>query len=264
MVLVGSTFAAGGLMAIAVACGDADGSTFDGSSGGEDAGGSFETGTFNTEGGAVPGQDAGPVDCNPHLQATFTPSFKAPTRASACSAEDLAKYFDVCVELNESECTKWRSEHAACTACIEPEDLSGPIQQQLSRTYQTFNVAGCISVRKGETAEGTCPVAYWNAIQCFRDACSECPKKPGATFQDVLKCQAESRTTACNGWLLKAINGDAGACKPDYNDPGGGAYECFQQSTDKKADGGACDQANTGRPCRAHYIRAMGVFCGPT
>lgn len=237
-----------GLFALAVAaCESEPSSSFNEN---EKDGGFTDTGPgFNTDGNAT-GKDAvGPVSCNPSLPASFKPVWNAPKKSTACSLEELGGYFDACLTNQGPDagnpCKTWTDAHASCAACIEPSDNSGPIQWHRDRFYYTLNVAGCLAISRGEMDEGQCPATYAASIQCQRDSCNDCFRVEGATFPDFQKCQGSAKASACAGYEGKIGQ----VCGTTYNDPDGGAYDCFRQSQD----------ANQ----KEHFVRVEGIFCGP-
>jgi hypothetical protein len=269
LVVIGSVSATVAVLAIGVACGDSgDGSTFPGGDPNDSGAGSFDTGGFVVTDGNTDDGNRRPVDCNPHLPAAFTPQFKAPkTPSGACSSADLQAYFERCLDpVDVAACKTWREDpaHAACVTCIEPADHSGPIQQHADRLYSTLNIAGCISIERNETTEGTCAVAYWNAIQCTRDSCATCLTNQGADdFNEFYACQQKAEETGCAGYRSKAV-GVGGACV-GVSRPDAGAYDCFpHRNEDKDSNGVACEAPDGGAGvCKTHYLRLMAQFCGP-
>jgi hypothetical protein len=230
-----------------VACESDSSSNFDES---EKDGGVIDTGPgFNID-RDTPGKDAtGPVNCTPQMPATFSPTWKAPTRTpNACATQDLADYYDACLTNHGPDagdpCKVWRDAHDACTKCIEPEDKSGPVQWHRDRYYYTLNVAGCLSLLRDEPNEGQCPATYSASIQCQRASCDSCFETQGATFSDFQTCQKGAKATACGTYESKI----AQVCGTTYNDPDGGAYDCFQQNGDT---------------AKSLFARVEGIFCGP-
>ena len=236
-----------GLFALAAAaCESETASNFDES---EQDAGFMDTGPgFNTDG--TTGQDGqAPVSCNPSLPASFTPKWIAPKKSAACLQNELAEYFDACLTNQGPDagdpCKTWTDAHGECAACIEPEDNSGPIQWHRDRFYYTLNVAGCLAISRNEMSEGQCPATYAASIQCQRDSCDDCFRVQGATFPDFTTCQRSAKDSAC-----ATYEGKIGQiCGTTYNDPDGGAYDCFRQQDD-------ADQ-------KEHFVRVEGIFCGP-
>lgn len=192
---------------------------------------------------------SGPVTCDPSLPDGFSPVWKAPAKKSACSTAQLGEYFDACLAPPSPDggnpCKDWTDANAACAECIEPTDNSGPIQWHRDRYYYTLNVAGCLALERDEPEEGKCPAAYNATIACQRAACDGCFSAPNATFADFQNCQKASKSAVCS-----KFEGDVGTiCGTDYNDPDGGAYDCFRRNDDP-------DQ-------KTHFVRVQGIFCGP-
>lgn len=198
------------------------------------------------------GEDASkPVDCTPSAS-SFTPTWKAPTKGSACSADLLREYYDTCVNPGPDaganpaqQCTSWLAAHGDCAKCLEPGDNTGPIQFHRDRFYYTLNVAGCLAIERSEPEAGKCPATYSASIECQRKACDGCLLQNAAEFADFQKCQGTARTTDCKTYEDKIGQ----VCGTEFNDPDGGAYDCFRPSGDKDE--------------RTHFVRVEGIFCGP-
>ncbi len=235
-----------GLLALAVAaCESETGSSFDET---EQDAGSTDTGPgFNTDGSSNDQDGRGPIECSPSLPNSFSPNWKPPTKSSACSQAELGEYFDACLTSHGPDagdpCKTWTDAHASCAACIEPADNSGPIQWHRDRFYYTLNVAGCLAISRDEMNPGQCPATYAASIQCQRDSCSDCFLIDNATFPDFQKCQGSAKASACASYESKISE----ICGTTYNDPDGGAYDCFRQSSD-------ADQ-------KQHFVRVEGIFC---
>jgi hypothetical protein len=229
-----------------VACDDDSSSTFN--PGDEDAGAGDSGPGFKTDGDTTGTDAKGPIDCTPSMPATFTPVWKAPTKSNACSQQELGEYFDACLTNHGPDagdpCKDWRDAHDACTKCIEPEDKSGPVQWHRDRYYYTLNVAGCLSLLRNEPNEGQCAATYAASIQCQRDSCDGCFQSGNATFADFQNCQKSAKASACATYEGKIGQ----VCGTTYNDPDGGAIECFMAS---------------GENARSLYTRVEGIFCGP-
>ena len=242
------TLTVGSLALAVAACESESGSSFNENE--KDAGFADTGPGFNTDGAAT-GKDAqGPVDCNPSLPATFKPAWKAPTKSAACSTPQLGQYFDACLTNQGPDagnpCKTWTEDTAnkACAACIEPADNTGPIQWHRDRYYYTLNVAGCLALERNEPNEGECPATYAASIQCQRDSCDGCFQTEHATFADFQKCQGNAKQSACASYEGKIGQ----VCGTTYNDPDGGAFDCFRKNGD----------ANQ----KEHFVRVEGIFCG--
>lgn len=236
-----------------IACSDDDGgSSFN--DGAKDSG-IPDTGSFVTDSG--PDDDAStPVVCNPSLPSTFAPTWNPPTKKSACTTAQLGEYYDRCLaDLDEdpdagpdasTACQIWTAANADCATCIAPTDGTGPIEWHLGTQYDyyTINVAGCLSLERNEPDAGGCPAAYAASIQCQRASCQDCFLDENATFDDFQQCQSGAKTTGC-----AELNAHVGeVCGTTYNDPDGGAYDCFRQGSEDP---------------KTHYVRVEGIFCGP-
>lgn len=240
-------FTAATLAALAIACDDSNPES--GFAEGPEDAAAPDTGSFVVDSG---GDSATPVDCTPALPSNFTPSWAAPTKASACSAAQLGEYFDKCLAGLGSEdpdagdpCEPWITENGPCASCIAPENNSGPVQWHQGSNYEfyTMNVAGCLALERGETAAGQCPATYAAAIQCQRESCATCLSHPDATFDDFQGCQTSSKTAVCAALGAKVNE----VCGETYNDPDGGAYDCFRKN---------------GEDAKTHFVRVEGIFCG--
>jgi hypothetical protein len=238
---VASTVALGGFAM--AACEDEKPSTFPG---GEneasfDSGGSFNVDSNTTD-------TKGPVTCNPALSAGFTPAWKAPvTKAAQCSNAQLGEYYDACLpNVVDTKCTQWVQANKACGDCIEPTDLSGPVQLYNNRSFYLLNLAGCISTVQGKPAEADCGGQYGIASQCRVDSCDDCIIR-GGTFDQFATCQIDAAKdpTTCKKYEDNA----AKACGSNaaLKDPDGGAPQCFRASGEKE---------------REHFVRVFGIMCG--
>lgn len=236
------------LFAFAVACESESSSVFNEN---EDAGSDFGADTgpgFNVDSQTTQQDVEIPVSCTPSLPATFKPMWKVPTKAAVCSLKELGDYFDACLTPHAPDagdpCKTWTDAHATCAVCIEPTDNTGPIQWHRDRFYYTLNIAGCLALERNEPDEGQCPAAYAATIQCQRASCDGCFSADGATFSDFQKCQTSARASACAGY--EGIRGTT--CGTTYNDPDGGAYDCFPRSKDEQQ--------------KDHFVRVKAIFCG--
>jgi hypothetical protein len=231
------------LVLVAVACDDESTSKFEepGSDANFDTGPGFVDDAGNNE-------EAGPVECKPSLP-SFTANWKAPTKASACSAQQLGEYYDACLTTQSpdagSACKTWTDANAACRDCIEPTDNSGPIQWHRNRKYYTLNVGGCLAIERSEPTAGQCPEAYGTMLQCRRDACSGCFDDPNAVFADFQTCQQEANKGVCATYAATFGN----VCPDNYNQQDGGAPDCFPTSSNEAS--------------KDHFVRVEGIFCGP-
>lgn len=204
------------------------------------------------EGGGLPDRapEAGPASCPPSIPPTFTPVWKAPAKSAACTADELKDYWDACLANPgktevDGTCTKFKTDHATCGACAEPDDKSGPIQWQLNRKFYTLNVAGCIAVAQEALPEPEkCGEAYNAAVQCGRESCSYC-FEAGGTFNQFTDCQKEvGKLGICKSYE----SAQAAACQ-GYKDAGSPAIPCFN-------NGGA-------EAPEVHFTRVVGLVCGP-
>lgn len=208
-------------------------------------------GSFAVDAGRDAG-DGGKIECKPGVADTYVPAWTAPTAAAACSAADLAAYYETCIaslgaDGGATACEAWRTDaaHGTCAACIEPADGSGPIQWHRDRYYQTLNVAGCIAIQQAALGAGDCGGVYHAAVQCKRDACDACFDTEGATFKDFQACQsAAGSLDACASYESAVGTACAG-----YKDAGSPALECFPRGGEGQA---------------AHFVRVMGITCGAT
>jgi hypothetical protein len=205
---------------------------------------------FNVDGNTTGQDQKSPVTCNPALPTDFKPAWKPPTKASVCSNEKLAEYYEAClgnvgVPDAGGICSSWKEANAECGGCIEAADNSGPIQWHRDRSYFTLNIAGCLSLERNEPEEGKCPATYHASVQCQRDSCSGCLLQSNAQFQDFQKCQADAKSAGgCKSYNDQIVP----VCGTTFNDPDGGAYACFRPSGENE---------------KTHFVRVEGIFCGP-
>lgn len=228
----------------AAACDDASSSEFREPE--PDAGSLAETGTFANDTGT--GEGGGPsASCDPSLPDAFAPTWRPPTRAAACSTEQLAAYHDACTPGKLADggdpCKAWLEANAACTSCLEPAEGNGPIQWFRGRYYYGLNVAGCLALERNEPEDGKCPSAYAAPLECQRAACDGCFASASAKYSDFQACQAAAKAGDCARYSTKL----AETCEAGYAGADGGAASCF-----KRADEDA----------RAHFLRVEAIFCG--
>jgi hypothetical protein len=235
---------------IVVACSSSSDSTFAGDPPKPDAE-PDAPGTFLPDGGGPDGGEGGAKTCTATLPQPFTPTWKAPTRtAAACTTEELKQYWDACLANaakteGDGTCAKFKTDHAACGACAEPDDKSGPIQWQLSRKFYTLNVAGCIAVQQTGTDAGAsgCGEAYNAAVQCSRESCLSCITEANS-FPLFSECQ---KGVGMKG-ICKSYETAQGSACQGYKDTGSPALECFPKGTEAQ---------------EPFFTRVVGLFCGP-
>lgn len=192
---------------VVIACSSDDGdSVF--KPGAEDAGFDTGPGQFTLDDGA-PKEDAN-VTCTPKIPSDFSASgtkLTATPVQQVCAQEDLSGYFAACLakdaknnaKLKTQDCTDWRAAHDACAKCIEPEDLSGPVQLFGERLYYLYNFAGCLGIVQGKTDKGSCADAFNVVQECQQQSCDSCVTKPGANFgEDYSKCRNDALTKDCS------------------------------------------------------------------
>jgi hypothetical protein len=208
-------------------------------------------GSLLPEAGTGTSADAAPSSCPPAIPATFAPVWKAPAKAAACTTDELTGYFDACLkdpstsEANGS-CASWKAAHAACGACAEPTDNSGPIQWQLGRKFYTLNIAGCIAVAQAALPEPEkCAEAYNAAVQCARESCSYCFAS-GGTFNQFTECQ---KAVATKGICRSYENVQGVSCQ-GYKDANSPALTCFNNGSSETT--------------QVHFTRVVALVCGPT
>jgi hypothetical protein len=234
-----------------VACSKDDGSEFEGPQSPEASDGPISS-LVPDGGGPDSGEGGPPGSCTPAIPASFTPTWKAPTRAvAACSAADLKKYYDSCLanpaktEM-DGTCAKFKTDFPTCAACAEPVDNSGPIQWQLSRKFFTVNVAGCIEVTQTGDGGATtgCGEAYNAAVQCTRESCVSCITV-AQSFPLFTECQKEvGMKGICNSYEMAKTTPCTG-----YKNAGSPALTCFN-------NGGA-------ESSEVVFTRIVAVTCGP-
>jgi hypothetical protein len=241
----------GGAVLIFVACSTDDGSEFDDPKN-PDAGDEQISPLVPEGGGPDSGEGGPPKTCTAAIPQSFTPTWKAPTRAvNACDAATLKKYWDSCLANpatteKDGTCAKFKTDFPACAACAEPTDNSGPIQWQLSRLFYTVNVAGCIEVRQtvdGGASAG-CGEAYNAAVQCSRESCVSCITV-AQSFSLFSMCQQE---VGMKGICKSYEDAKTVPCA-NYKNAGSPALVCFN-------NGGTESQETV-------FTRIVSQICGP-
>lgn len=236
-----------------IACSDDDTSTFN--EGAADAA-SESPGTFNLDSGsggdgAVIGEGGAGAKCEPVIPDNYKPTWTPPAmpgQPGPCSQNDLAGYFDECLaSLGQPDagnaCDTWKAANAACSACIEPTNNSGPIQWHQQRFYYTLNVAGCIAIEQDKYGEMDCGGAYNAAVTCEREACAGCFQTGTSTFDDFRACQ---NAAAMVGYCKSLETQQASVCQGVKSDVA--TAGCFKDASEDN---------------KTFFTRAMGVFCGP-
>lgn len=233
-----------------VACSSTDDSVFPGDPPKPDAE-PDAPGMFVADSG--PDGEAGAKSCTPKIPDGFAPTWKAPTKAAgACTAQELSDYFAACLKdpattETDGTCAKFKTDHATCGACAEPDDKSGPVQWQLSRKFFTLNLAGCIAVQQEGTDAGAsgCGEAYNAAVQCSRESCLSCITEANS-FPLFSECQ---KKVGMQGLCASYETAQGKACT-GYKDTGSPALECFPKSTAESQQ-------------ESFYTRLVGITCGP-
>jgi hypothetical protein len=231
-------------LASAAACSSSSDSTFGDKADGGDGGEPPPISPLVPDSSAEGGGDAGPKQCNPVIPADFKPKWVAPTKMAACSPEELQGYWDACLKdaSKKEPCAAYTTAHAACVACIEPPDKSGPVQWHQNRMYYTLNVAGCIAIEQNKMGETDCGGAYNAAVQCTRESCQQC-FDTGGTFNDFRECQNKvSMQGICKSYQTVQSNTCQG-----IKDADAGTLQCFQ---------------NNNESLETLFVRVEGIFCG--
>lgn len=231
---------------IAIACSSSEDSTF------EDGEQKFDA-TDGPISSLVPdsGLDAakpGPSSCPPAIPAGFTPAWKAPTKAAACSPAQLKEYWAKCLAdptktEADGSCAAWKAANTTCGDCAEPDDKSGPIQWHLSRKYYSLNIAGCIHVQQQKAELADCGEAYNSAVQCGRESCEFCFGL-GGTFEQFRDCQ---RLVSSEG-VCKSYESVVGTKCQGIKNAGEPTLQCFGTGQAKDAE--------------ADFTRVVGLLCG--
>lgn len=190
--------------------------------------------------------DAAPESCPPAIPAAFTPAWKAPTKASACSKTQLDEYWTKCLanpakSESDGSCAAWKAANKECGDCAEPDDKTGPIQWQESRKFYTLNIAGCLEVARQKPELAECAEAYNAAVQCARESCSFCFGL-GGTFDQFRDCQ---RLVASEGICKSYENVQANRCQGIKN-AGEPTLQCFNSGSESQ---------------QAHFTRVVGLTC---
>ena len=233
---------AGAMWAVMVACSSDSGSTFN-----EGLDSSFDGSSSAFGDGGVP-DDGGGVTCTTALPVDFAPSYLAPgLPAGQCTSDEPGGYFDVCIGATGSvaACNAWRQTHATCTACIQPEGGTGPVQTFVDNKYLQLNLGGCYALEQGKPADGNaCAMSMQASDECQVASCLPCIGKDGVTNETIQTCKATSKSAGC------ATYPSAAGCPPGYDGPDGGAYDCFPHGNEQQAD------------LRTWIARVIGVYCG--
>jgi hypothetical protein len=194
--------------------------------------------------------EAGPASCPPAIPAAFAPTWTAPTKTAACTAPQLKGYYDACLAdpaktEADGTCSKFKAaaDTAACGACAEPDNKTGPVQWQLNRKFYTINVAGCIAITQNAPEVGKCGEAYNAAVQCTRQSCESC-FDIGGTFDQFRDCQKSVQGTG----ICKSYETAQGTACTGYKDTGSPALACFNSGTELQ---------------EAHFTRVVATICGP-
>lgn len=195
--------------------------------------------------------EGGTGTCTAKIPDNFKPTWKAPTKAAgACTAAELKMYWDSCLAdagktESDGTCAKFKTDHASCGACAEPDDKSGPIQWQLSREFYTLNIAGCIAVTQTGTDAGAsgCGEAYNAAVQCSRESCITCITE-AQDFNLFNQCQ---KGVGMKG-ICKSYETAQGAACTGYKDAGSPALTCFPADSESQ---------------ESFFTRVVSVTCGP-
>ena len=234
---------AGGMWAVMVACSSDAGSTF-----GEGLDSSFEASALGFGDGGVP--DSGPVTCTTALPVDFAPEYLAPgLPAGQCTTEELGAYFDACFASTGGvvACDAWRQAHAGCTACIQPEAGTGPVQTFVDNKYLQVNLGGCYALEQGVAANGNaCAQAQQGSDECQIASCLPCIGKDGVTNEAISGCKTKAKSGGCASY----VSGVGTACPLGYTGPDGGAYDCYPHGTEQTSDP------------RTWITRVLGVYCG--
>jgi hypothetical protein len=195
-------------------------------------------------------KEAGPASCAPAIPPAFAPTWSAPSKAAACTTGELKGYYDACLASPgtteaDGTCATWKTAHAACGACAEPADQSGPIQWHARRAFYTLNVAGCIAVQQGpaEAGSASCGEAYNAAVECARRSCESC-FAVGGTFSQFLDCEKSVQGAG----ICKSYENAQGAACTGYKNAGSPALGCFTIGSETQ---------------EAHFTRVVGLLCGP-
>ena len=194
------------------------------------------------------GGEAGPASCPPAIPASYSPTWNAPIKKAACTADELKGYYDACLAKaaqteGDGTCKKFKTDHADCGACAEPDDGSGPIQWHVGRKFYTLNVAGCIAVAQDAPEAGKCGDAYNAAVECSRESCESC-FAIGGTFSQFRACQKSVQGTG----ICKSYEATQAATCAGYKNPGSPALACFDSGTEAQ---------------EVHFSRVVGLLCGP-
>ncbi|MBX3231059.1 MAG: hypothetical protein KIT84_36980 [Labilithrix sp.] len=186
---------------------------------------------FNID-GATPPEGGAPVECKPSLPGQFDPVWKSPSKQEACSEDQITKYFDGCLDLDNDKtlasqsCKDFHAENKACADCIERDDNTGPVKTFRDRYYYEQNYPHCVAlIQKEKGRDETCGQKYFEYEECVRQSCDSCFDVKGSVFQDYTDCLDKADDSGeCK---RRADEFDDNCFKKGYKVADGGAPECF-------------------------------------
>lgn len=241
-----------------IACNDDEKSEFPGAdkpdTGGGDTGPGFGFDAKDTD------KDVTSVSCTPKLPTTFAPTLKAPAHQAACEYAQLSGYYAACLaedkdgnaKLKSKDCEDWRASAAntTCAHCIETDDNTGPAMIFNDRLYYLSNQAGCIAIKQGSSAEGSCADKWNIAAACRREACKTCLGQEGADFASFQGCQmATLDNTKSGDCITYQKTADTTCSVSGYADAAASTYagDCFKKSGEATGDA---------------FVRLANISCG--
>lgn len=207
----------------------------------------------NGEGGITKdgGREASPVAdaskvCTAGDVATFMPTFLPPALTlGACTDSQADAYVDCLFDTlpDPATCKAFskNAANAACLKCAGP-NAAGPMISQ-GGGLVSLNNAGCIGVKDGNIAAGSCASKVQASTQCANAACdANCPVEQlaadgsnqatvDAELAALNACTAKATTGACKTY------GDAAACADAEEADGGPAAACTGASGETFQDG---------------------------
>jgi hypothetical protein len=177
------------------------------------AGTSSSSAGVNAIGGSATASLAGSTanaTCAPSDMAGYSyPTYKPARRLfGSCSEQDVQDYYADCYV--KGSCTAFLAggSKAACGACLAPTSVDaaeyGPLLRLGSPTspLDVTNMAGCIELM----GEADCAKKMMISSLCEFYACSDnCPATDSASYQSLMTCMMNARSTACTAAQSAAV-----------------------------------------------------------
>ncbi len=209
-----------------------------------------EAGSLFQDGGSFVRTSSAPdaAACTPGATVPgFTPAWKPPTSAHMCTAAQIAGYFGACLNspVDPKVCTAYMTTNKACTTCLDTDETDkayGPIIWHSSRSYFTFNIAGCVATEQKDVTESGCGAAYQASVTCKQAACDAC-LAAGNEYQKFQQCESAAGKGACKSYATSL------------------GAKCGQlQGGDASTN--ACFPATATEASKDYFARLAPVLCG--